>query len=88
MGTRGWHMIKYTPPPVLSRKGRVVNGHTTKVSNNSARPLPLRVGVGWQRRCKTRHPLRKLGNQVTDFLSACVFCGNHDGGRARSYCAG
>ena len=32
-----------------------------------------RVGVGWQRRCKTRHPLRMLGNQVTDFLRACVF---------------
>ena len=47
-----------------------------------------RVGVGWQRRCKTRHPLRKQGNQVTDFFRACVFCGNHDGGRARSYCAG
>ena len=26
-------------------------------------------GVGWQRRCKTCHPLRKLGNQVTDFYA-------------------
>ena len=45
-------------------------------------------GVGWQRRCKTRHPLRKLGNKVTDFLRICVFCGNHDDGWPRSYCAG
>ena len=36
-------------------------------------PPPLRVGVGWQRRCKICHPLRKLGNHVTDFLRACVF---------------
>ena len=44
----------------------------------------VRVDVGWQR----RHPLRKLGNQVTDFFRACVFCGDHDGHRARSHCKG
>ena len=35
--------------------------------------LPLRVGVGWQRRCKTCHPLRKLGNQVTFFPALAFF---------------
>ena len=36
-------------------------------------PTPHRVGVGWQRRCKTRHPLRKLGNQVTIFCALAFF---------------
>lgn len=29
---------------------------------------PLTVGTGWQRQYKTRHSLRKLGNEVTGFF--------------------
>ena len=32
-----------------------------------------RVGVGWQQRCETRHPLRKLGNQVPIFCALAFF---------------
>lgn len=47
------------------------------------------VGVGWQRRCKTRLSLRELEHQGTVFLFSRFlrFGGNRDGGRVRSYCA-
>lgn len=32
----------------------------------------LTVGVGWQRRCKTRHSSRKLGKRVSFFSSVPV----------------
>ena len=36
-------------------------------------PHSHRVGVGWQRRFKTRHPLRKLGNRLPIFCALAFF---------------
>ena len=57
-----------------------------RYENAGKRFMYIRVGVGWQRRCKTCQSLRELDNQGTVFV--LFFGGHHDGYRVRSYCVG
>ena len=58
-----------SPPPSLSKEMHRPDGHGVGLAS------------GWQRRCKTRHSLRELGDQVTVCFGAhFVVVGNRNGG--------
>lgn len=73
-----------SPPRCSIERDGVVSGQTTNAGNKkvSSPPPPprarsaMRVCVGWQRRLKCHHSLRKRGNRIPAFLR-----GVHDGGR-------